>query len=165
MDSSELSVSTDTFRGLEDASYFIWKSISLPPKGNHKIRCYVDHLKKYRFSCLRSWYMIQDVFECQNLMGCLHVRFCVLRLTSWSMCLTDECRGQTTANRKRISCFIGCHDFITYTRVTIATCTTARINGSSSWALINVKKLRFPLGESIACILKKKLWGISHKIH
>ena len=28
-----------------------------------------------------------------------------------------ECRGQTTANHKRISCCIDCHVFTTYTRI------------------------------------------------
>ena len=39
-----------------------------------------------------------------------------------------ERRGQTTANHKRISCFIDCHEFITYTGMTIVTCTIARVN-------------------------------------
>ena len=33
-----------------------------------------------------------------------------------------ECRGQTAANHKRISCWIDCHEFIPYTRMTIAMC-------------------------------------------
>ena len=63
----------------------------------------------------------------------LHVKFCALRLTSWSMCLIKknnwrECRGQTTANNKQITCCLECHEFITYTRMTIATCKIARVN-------------------------------------
>ena len=40
-----------------------------------------------------------------------------------------ERRGQTTANHKRISSCVDCHEFITYTRMTIATCKVARVNG------------------------------------
>ena len=39
-----------------------------------------------------------------------------------------ERQGQTTANHKRISCCVDCHEFITYIRMTIATCIFARAN-------------------------------------
>ena len=39
-----------------------------------------------------------------------------------------ECPRQTAANLKRISCFTDCHEFITYTRVTIIRCKMARVN-------------------------------------
>ena len=64
------------------------------------------------------------------LKGCLHGRFGPLRSTSWSMCFNGwERQGQTAANHKRICCCIDYHAFITYTRMAIATCRIARVNG------------------------------------
>ena len=60
----------------------------------------------------------------------LHLRLCVLRLTSWNMCLTDE---SVEDRLQRIMsgylCCRDCHEFIRYTRLTIATCKITRVNG------------------------------------
>ena len=69
-----------------------------------------------------------DPFGHKIVKGCLHVRFCALLLTSWSMCLTDESIDDKL--QWIISGYLStdCHEFITYTRITITTCNIARVN-------------------------------------
>ena len=63
------------------------------------------------------------------LKGCLHVRFCALRLISWSMYFTQK---SVEDKLQRITSgyldALDCRKFITYSRMTIATCKIACIS-------------------------------------
>ena len=72
-------------------------------------------------------------------------------LRNSSLCQRTNCRGQTAANHKRIFCCIDYHEFITYSRITIASCIIILvkvkhkiINGSvgATYVLV-VRQLRY----------------------
>ena len=85
-------------------------------------------LSLYNYLAVQMYYNFINVLAC-FVKGCLHVRFCALRLTSWSMCLTKQSiEEKLQRNHERIFCSIDYHEFITYARLTITTSKIANVN-------------------------------------